>query len=443
MARTRASLVTRQFVLLGLITTVIPSAATLAAAPPPVADPIHVASLAFDGYNMDLATAGDVVAVQWNDYDGQAAAEHPTIAVSDDGGRTFSPPVVFADDPFSAFGHVQVLDDGTVLTSALEYEIVDEPALGEAWKGVMAFARSTDGGASFTPISDLGSVMDQRFIYPTALAASPDGRIVIGAWQDMSPTGWVPDGEAAATGDGRQPVWAAVSLDGGASFGDPQLIDAQGCGGCLVQAFVAGDRAGVAFSAARLAATPAASAAPRRPTAVGPGSGQEFVIDPMVASADSLGTFAAAVPVHLDGFTTAGMPTTGPGAAAGPDGRIHVAWWTGAKERPGIWYATSEDGATFGEPVLLEAAGSVAGSVEVTVDGAGTAWILAQQLTDVGATLRLWQVPDGQAPVEVVAAATDMVPSDDDGFDVAGLAAGGALVAWIDGKDVQLRRVGP
>jgi hypothetical protein len=68
-----------------------------------------------------------------------------------------------------------------------------------------------------------------------------------------------------------------------------------------------------------------------------------------VARSDRNGGFTA--PVRANDIDGDAAPHAGSSLAVDQAGRLHVAWYTGAAERPGIHAAVSIDGgATFGEP---------------------------------------------------------------------------------------------
>src|SRR5690606_11613147 len=67
-------------------------------------------------------------------------------------------------------------------------------------------------------------------------------------------------------------------------------------------------------------------------------------------SADGGKTWSAPRAVHEDAWQIDGCPHAGPSLAVTADGRLHVAWYTGSPERPGIYHAVAREGLEFGEP---------------------------------------------------------------------------------------------
>jgi hypothetical protein len=60
--------------------------------------------------------------------------------------------------------------------------------------------------------------------------------------------------------------------------------------------------------------------------------------------------------VHADGWAFPGCPDTGPGVAVGPDGAVHVAWYTGKPDAPGVYYARAAGpGRGFTTPIPIAA----------------------------------------------------------------------------------------
>jgi hypothetical protein len=133
------------------------------------------------------------------------------FASSSDGGASFSAPLNLSHSP-GGDGKGRLNRD-TWSNGSLDLAVGDDGTLLAAWteyQGTLWFARSTDGGASFSvPRKVAGdNVLPAR---APALAAGP-GRIVYLAWT-------VGEDQAAD-------IRVAQSGDGGASFGPPQLVGA-------------------------------------------------------------------------------------------------------------------------------------------------------------------------------------------------------------------------
>lgn len=380
--------------------------------------------------NVSISAAGDLVAAAWYRFDEASGVEQTLVATSTDGGVTFGAPVVAAE-PATEHPQVQVLDDGTILLGMLTYDATRtlDPQDRTSWPGWPALYRSTDGGDTFDLVADLHDVVGDRVLtvgLPIGMAASDDGDTVVFAWNDRTPAALVASGEPAPVeGTNRQPVWAAVSQDGGTTFGPSQIVSDSTCNCCRADAFVAGDRAGVAYRAIESVA--------------GNESSDERNIG--VALVDAQGTMLSGVPVHDDDFILplAGCPDSGPGVAAGTDGTIHVAWWTQLDETPTWLYATSADGAAFSEPVVLPAEPAPAGSLELAVSPSGGAWVLGSRFEEGFTELRLWQAAPGVAPAEVPAGHVQFTFATES-YDIAAT-DGYAILSWIYEGQVKVLRV--
>ncbi len=403
------------------------TAATTTSAPPDPAGTQVVGEDATAGVSIDASADGRTVAVGWYHLDEQSGEEQTLVATSTDGGESFGEPVVVTE-PATQDPQVAVLDDGTVLVGSLTYDVtmqVDPDDI-RSWPGWMVLHRSTDAGRSFQQVADLRDLIGERVLtltQPPTFAASGDGRTLVFAWQDRTPaTVLGDDSPAPVEGTEAVPVWAAVSTDGGASFGTPYAVSGSLCGCCRVDAFVDGDRAGVAYRGLE------------------PVDDTHDERDAEIAYAEGSSTFGPAVEIHDDQYVLAldGCPASGPGVD-GRSGAVHAAWWTDREGSEGWWYAASPDGRTFAEPQPLPAPETITASVELALDGSNASWIAGLDWGEDGTDkeLLVWHVPDGGAPV-AVADARVPVASAEEAYDIAGL-DDHALVVWIDDGAVKVR----
>jgi peroxiredoxin len=97
------------------------------------------------------------------------------------------------------------------------------------------------------------------------------------------------------------------------------------------------------------------------------------------------GKWSPPSPVHADGWRVPGCPVNGPSVAA-RGGRIAVAWYTYAEDRPRVRLAFSDDaGATFGAPIDVDGpmGGRVPlGRVDVMLEDDGSAlvgWLASER----------------------------------------------------------------
>lgn len=159
------------------------------------------------------------------------------------------------------------------------------------------------------------------------------------------------------------------------------------------------------------------------------GSVRDIVV---ARSGDGGATFGAPVRVHEDGWVFDGCPHAGPSIAVAGDGTLHVVWFTGAQQRPGVFHAVSRDGGrTFGAPNAL-ATGEFVPTSQVSLapvpDGV---WVGYEENAGDGPRIRVAHVgPSGVPRVTELDAPAGMLPA---------LAAhGDALaVAWLDGDAVR------
>ncbi|MFD0724898.1 sialidase family protein [Lysobacter brunescens] len=92
-------------------------------------------------------------------------------------------------------------------------------------------------------------------------------------------------------------------------------------------------------------------------------------------------------PVHADGWKMPACPVNGPSVAA-LDRQAVVAWYTGANDEVAVKLAASSDaGATFGKPLVLDKGPEVSGRVAVAID-AKQVWIV--WLREVKGAQSLW-----------------------------------------------------
>ena len=98
-------------------------------------------------------------------------------------------------------------------------------------------------------------------------------------------------------------------------------------------------------------------------------------------------TWSTPKPVHADGWKMPACPVNGPSVAA-LDRQAVVAWYTGANDEVAVKLAVSTDaGATFGKPLVLDKGPDVAGRVAVAID-AKQVWVV--WLREVKGAQSLW-----------------------------------------------------
>lgn len=129
-------------------------------------------------------------------------------------------------------------------------------------------------------------------------------------------------------------IRVAVSHDGGQTFGSRTVVDTGVCPWCSTSLALGND--GAIFVAWRK---------------VSPGNIRDVVV---AASRDGGRTFEPPVRVHQDDWIYGGCLHAGPDLAVDAEDRLYAVWYTGARERAGLYHAASGDGGmTFSTPVAL------------------------------------------------------------------------------------------
>ena len=180
--------------------------------------------------------------------------------------------------------------------------------LGQKMTGHIRHARSTDGGRSFSApvvLNDDRQIISHRF---DALASDGTGGVAV-VWLDARSR----DGKAAKGSPQTQVgIYAAISSDGGASFGRNRRIADHSCQCC---------RTGLTW------------------TTTGPVAFWRHVFGRNIrdfAIADLNG--GPVRRVTDDEWEIDGCPHHGGGIASGARGKLHITWFTNGKKRQGIFY---------------------------------------------------------------------------------------------------------
>jgi hypothetical protein len=269
-----------------------------------------------------------------------------------------------------------VAPDGTVLALYITERTVE----GRRFPASDLFlARSSDGGRSFgAPVRvppDAGFPTGHTF---ADLAVGPDGAVFV-SWLDGTASDrYDREHPAPAHAGPEDPHHGAMQHGGGEGPGTTLVVARSADGGRTFAApvTVAGGTCPCCRTALDVGPDGAVRVAWRQ---VWPGGERDAAV---ATSRDGGRTFGPPVRVHADRWAIDGCPHAGPAVAADADGRVHVAWYTGAEGRSGLWHAVSADGgASFGTPTPL-AAGAALGQTRAARDGAGRVWLAWE---DVGA----------------------------------------------------------
>lgn len=366
------------------------------------------------------------VYVAWTEYPNDVNAIS-YLAVSNDDGKTFAKPVELPDK-YADHPVLRVITDGALFAGWTHWDMDHLMISGDLGSNPAQqyLVRSTDGGQTFSA-PGIASQGPQTTGYFMALAVSPDGRTATFAWFDYTDFALHKDGPARDA----VAMYTATSFDGGATFGAAVKASDLVCVCCMPVGLVQNGHPAFLLRGF----TPGGDAGDLRDTT-------------LVRSPDQGQTWNAPVTVYADNFHVPGCPHLGPGAVVDAHGRLHVTWWTGAPGRAGYWYSESADGTKFSEPVKLadQLEDMHGNNLTLAVDGQGTVWATAVTLpkaaptpdlngNDPGGDFHVWAIPAGGSPVAVDSASgSGMYPA------VAPLEHG-AVLLWLDGNKLMLRRV--
>jgi hypothetical protein len=295
----------------------------------------------------------------------------------------------------------------------------------------LRFARSVDGGTTFEPAifvnDDAGGQPASHTFHDIAVA--DDGTIYV-SWIDgrvgaeyerrQAAAGVVADAHSGHS-DLEKPgseIRIAKSTDGGLTFSASHVVAGNACPCCRTALAVGSD--GTVYLSWRTVLT---------------GNVRDVVV---ARSEDAGASFSIANRVNQDDWVFDACPHAGSSLAVDDAGRVHVAWYTGADGRPGVYTAVSSDrGSTFGEArgvmtgewvppsqVKLAAAGD--GRIALTWDDrrAGAAETAVAYIDSRGAA--------AATAATTFAGASPAIAS----------AGGTTVVAWLDGEAVRFARSG-
>lgn len=232
-------------------------------------------------------------------------------------------------------------------------------------------ARSTDGGRSFQPAiylnDDAGGELSSHTFHDMTLL--PDGTPVA-LWLD----GRLPPEPDDTDGYEGPEVRMAMGAHHGEGFGENRIVAHDTCPCCRSELVTDGE--GTLYAAWRT---------------VLPGSIRDIVV---ARSVDGGASWSDPTRVHADDWVFEGCPHAGPAMTVDEQGRLHVAWYTGAEGRQGLWYAASVDGGvTFDTPTpLLDNQVAPPSIVSLAADGAGSLWAAWEARSGEGERIvKLWR----------------------------------------------------
>jgi hypothetical protein len=236
------------------------------------------------------------------------------------------------------------------------------------WKGDIRFARSTDGGKTFSPAITInsdgaGEPAGHAF---QSVAVDRRGRVYVA---------WIDERNKQKEDRGAE-IWLAVSADRGKTFSRDRRILTDVCECCRTNLQI--DTAGNLYLSYRTV----------------PRSGPMYRDIVIARSQDGGKTFAKTL-VSEDSWEINGCPVAGPSFSFDNRGAIVAVWFMGGGERPGLYYATSTDrGKTFTPRRLLDPRQKI-GKHAHTAGPAGGGVFVAWDDAD-GKTFSAWGALDMQ-----------------------------------------------
>lgn len=290
------------------------------------------------------------------------------VTSSDDLGQSFAPAVAVVPEPekIDANGEgrpkIEVAADGTLLVTWTKK--LDKP-----FAGVIRFARSTDGGKSFsTPITinDDGLEVGHRF---DALAVAPSGEILI-AWIDKR------DRESALSNGNSYAggaIYVAESRDGGRSFEPNRKLKDNICECCRMSfAFDGSGEASLLFRDLM------------------DGGIRDHSLAQGVGDPDTSRIHR----VTFDDWKIDACPHHGPSFWIDESDVYHIAWFTaGERSGLGVFYARSTDGGrTFSKPSPL---GTEAATHPFVLGVGSQTYLVWKEADGRESTIRLQASSDG------------------------------------------------
>jgi hypothetical protein len=255
-------------------------------------------------------------------------------------------------------------------------------SLGVPFSGHVRFARSLDGGRTFEApltVNDDRAPISHRF---DSLVVTADGRIHF-VWLDQRDS-------AAAQQRGEKfsgiSLYYTVSTDRGASFSANRKLAEHTCECCRTA--LALDSDGV-------------------PVALWRHVFGQNVRDHALLRLDGRSPLTRA---SFDGWAVDACPHHGPALAIAADGAYHLAWFSGAPDKAGLYYAHSRDrGHSFSKPLRLGDPGAQSGRPQILALGSDVS-LVWKEFDGKQSVIRTQQSRDGgrtfTQPVTLVASAS-------------------------------------
>ncbi|MGZ3159403.1 MAG: exo-alpha-sialidase [Burkholderiaceae bacterium] len=250
---------------------------------------------------------------------------HVMVDYSDDDGKTFSMPVTVNANQES-IGAEGDSRPKIAIGKKGELFISWTRALDKPYSGDIRFARSVDGGKTFSEpitINDNREVISHRF---DSLAVGGDGRVYL-VWLDKRDLSIAKKKHEPYDGSA---LYYAVSEDGGATFPMNKKIADHSCDCCRIALAVPTTGAPAIFW-----------------RHVYPGNVRDHAFTRLDGSNEVRR-------VSHDGWKIEACPHHGPALSVARDGVYHFAWFDNAPQANGLFYAHSTDGGkTFSAPLTF------------------------------------------------------------------------------------------
>jgi hypothetical protein len=290
-----------------------------------------------------VAAANQFVGVAWGATD-DAGLTDVFVAVSRDGGRTFSAAVRVSDERHASLGAEQPPRLSLVPRAGRDPEVVVVWTAKSSDGSRLLISRSQDGGASFTAATALPGSEAAGNRGWESTAVDRDGRVV---------AVWLDHREMASSGssmhhEGHDHASAAAPRTDGAVRAQSSKLYFAALDGTSSSRPVTG---GVCYCCKTAVTTGPDGAIYAAWRHVYPGNLRDIAF---TMSRDGGRTFTAPARVSTDGWILDGCPENGPALAVGTDGVVHALWPTlvAAATSDGepalaLFHAASRNGGTF------------------------------------------------------------------------------------------------